>query len=50
MSEVFCADSSLAAHEPLLGTAAEAELWLVLEHDQPWGVKGPDDSAVPPEA
>jgi hypothetical protein len=49
MSEVFCADSSLEAREPLAGTAAEAELWLVLEHDQPWGVKGPDDSGLPPQ-
>jgi hypothetical protein len=47
MSDLFCADSSLAGQEPLLGTAAEAELWLVLEHDQPWGVKGPNDSGVP---
>jgi hypothetical protein len=47
MSEVFCADSSLAGQEPLLGTAAEAEKWLVIEHDQPWGVKGADDSGLP---
>ncbi len=46
-SETFCADASLAGQEPLLGTAAEASTWLLLEHDGPWGAKGADDSGLP---
>ena len=48
-AEQYCADLSLAAGEPLQGTAAEAEHWLILEHDGPWGVKGVDDSQLPHE-
>jgi hypothetical protein len=45
----YCADLSLAAGEPLYGTAAEAEHWLVIEHDAPWGPKGVEDSQLPHE-
>lgn len=42
----FCADASREAGEPLLGTAAEAPLWLLVEHDGPWGPKGLPDSQL----
>ena len=44
--ELYCADLSLQAGEPLAGSAAEAEHWLVLEHDGPWGTKGVEDSQL----
>jgi hypothetical protein len=48
--DVFCADASLAAGEPLAGTAAaETSRWLVLEQASAWGPKGVDDSGLPPE-
>jgi hypothetical protein len=47
--ELYCAELSLAAAEPLHGTAAEAEHWLILEHDAPWGAKGVEDSQLPHE-
>jgi hypothetical protein len=47
--ESYCADISLNAAEPLYGTAAEADHWLVLEHDAPWGPKGVQDSQLPHE-
>jgi hypothetical protein len=47
--ELYCADLSLNAGEPLYGTAAEAEHWLVLEHDAAWGPKGVEDSQLPHE-
>jgi len=45
--DVYCTDLSLAASEPLAGTAASADRFLVLEHAVPWGPKGVDDSGLP---
>lgn len=46
--DVFCRDASLAAGEPLFGTAAsDTDLWIVLEVTTPWGPKGLEDSGVP---
>ncbi len=47
-SDIFCRDASLAAQEPLFGTAAaDTDLWLVLEVNTQWGPKGLEDSGVP---
>jgi hypothetical protein len=43
----FCREASLAAHEPLYGTAAHTRLWIVLEARQAWGPKGLEDSGLP---
>jgi hypothetical protein len=43
-----CAEISLAAGEPLAGTAvANTDRWLVLEHAAPWGPLGVEDSGLP---
>jgi hypothetical protein len=48
--ELFCAEASLRVGEPLAGTAAAGtSRWLVLEQTGPWGPKGVEDSALPPE-
>ncbi len=45
---VFCRDSSLAAQEPLFGTAAsDTDLWIALEVHTAWGPKGLEDSGLP---
>ncbi len=46
--DIFCRDASLAAGEPLFGTAAsDTDLWLVLEVSTPWGPNGLSDSGLP---
>ncbi len=47
--DVFCAEASLAAGEPLAGTAAQVSRWLVLEHAVAWGPKGVEDSGLYPD-
>lgn len=43
-----CAEISLAAGEPLAGTAvADTDCFLVLEHAAPWGPLGVEDSGLP---
>ncbi len=37
MLEPICTDSSLAAGEPLIGSAPDADAWLCLEQNGPWG-------------
>ncbi|HEX7738762.1 MAG TPA: sucrase ferredoxin [Marmoricola sp.] len=39
MREPICTDSSLAADEPLLGSAPHATAWVCLEQTGPWGRK-----------
>ncbi len=44
----FCAARSLAAAEPMLGTAiAGVRYWLVLEYPGPWGAKALAESSLP---
>jgi hypothetical protein len=44
----FCAARSLAAAEPMLGTAiAGVRYWLVLEYPGPWGAKALAESGLP---
>ncbi len=44
-----CADASLAAAEPLAGTATEGRRWLLVEVRGAWGRDAVTDSALPPE-
>ncbi len=45
-----CAEISLAAGEPLAGTAVtDTERFVVLEHAAPWGPLGLEDSGLPSE-
>jgi hypothetical protein len=39
-----CSDASLAADEPLIGSAPDAVAWLCLEQNGPWGAKAWTDS------
>ncbi len=46
--DVYCRDASLAAGEPLAGSAVpEKALWIVCEVATPWGPKGLEDSGLP---
>ncbi|HEX6241758.1 MAG TPA: sucrase ferredoxin [Polyangiales bacterium] len=47
MQEETCSRLSLEAGEPLAGSAAETEFWVVLEHQPAWGPKGLEDSGLP---
>jgi hypothetical protein len=44
----FCSDLAREAGAPLAGTASRAELWLLLEHDGPWGADAVVDNDLPP--
>lgn len=48
MTQTICTDSSLAAGEPLGGSAPEASGWLCLEQDGPWGRKAWTESRLDP--
>ncbi len=48
MDEPTCSEHSLAAGEPLAGSAVAAiDRWLVIEHPPAWGPKGVEDSGLP---
>ena len=48
-SELFyCAEAAQTASEPLLGTATQARIWLLLEVRQPWRAKAVTDNDLPP--
>jgi hypothetical protein len=42
-----CTLRSLAADEPLAGTASQIRRWLLIEHDGPWGRDGLVDARLP---
>jgi hypothetical protein len=44
-----CSDGSLAAGEPLAGTAPYAVAWVALEQNGPWGPRAFTDSHLDPE-
>jgi hypothetical protein len=44
-----CSLRSLAAHEPLAGTASVIRSWLLIEHAGPWGADPLRDARMPPE-
>jgi hypothetical protein len=49
MSGLTCSDGSLAAGEPLAGTAPYAVAWVALEQNGPWGPRAFTDSHLDPE-
>jgi hypothetical protein len=49
MKHPICSESSLAAGEPLAGSAPEAAAWLCLEQNGPWGRKAWTESHLDPE-
>ncbi|MFL6108476.1 MAG: sucrase ferredoxin [Marmoricola sp.] len=44
-----CSDASLAADEPLIGSAPDAIAWVCLEQNGPWGAKAFTDSHLDSE-
>ena len=45
----YCSDLSLAAGEPLAGTAARVDVWLLLEYNPVWRPKAVTDNDLPAE-
>ena len=43
----FCSGRSLAASEPLYGSAPQRRIWLLLEVNAPWGAQALADSQLP---
>jgi hypothetical protein len=43
----FCSDLSRNACEPIFGTASRGNIWLLLEHPEPWGQKALVDNRMP---
>ena len=41
---VYCSDLCLASGEPLLGTAGQVDVWLLLEYKPVWRAKATDDN------
>lgn len=41
---VYCADLCLASGEPMLGTAVEVDVWLLLEYKPTWKAKALEDN------
>ena len=41
---VYCSDLCLASGEPLLGTAGQVDVWLMLEYTPVWRAKATDDN------
>jgi hypothetical protein len=46
-AEFFCSDLSRNACEPTIGTASRGNIWLLLEHPEPWGQKALVDNRMP---
>ena len=44
----YCSDLSRAAGEPLAGTAATVDVWLLLEYRPVWRGKAVTDNDLPP--
>ncbi len=44
----YCSDLSLAAGEPLAGTAARVDVWLLLEYNPVWRAKAVTDNDLSP--
>lgn len=49
MTGLACSDGSLAADEPMDGTAPYAVSWVALEQNGPWGARAFTDSHLDPE-
>ena len=46
---VYCSDLCLASGEPMLGTAVEVDVWLLLEYRPAWRRKAAEDNDLAPE-
>ena len=46
---VYCSDLCLASGEPMLGTAVQVDVWLLLEYRPAWRRKAVDDNDLAPE-
>ena len=46
---VYCSDLCLKSGEPMLGTAAEVDVWLLLEYKPTWKPKAIEDNDLEPE-
>ena len=46
-ARTYCSDFCLAAGEPLLGTAAQVDVWLLLEYRPSWRPKALEDNELP---
>lgn len=44
----FCSIDSKKSGAPLLGTAVQSDVWLLLEYAGPWRAKAIEDNALPP--
>lgn len=44
----YCADLCLASGEPMLGTAAQVDVWLLLEYKPTWRPKATEDNDLTP--
>jgi len=45
--DVYCAEMARAAAEPLYGTAVYAQVWFLLEVNQPWSAQATNDNQLP---
>ena len=44
---VYCSDLCLASGEPMLGTATQVDVWLLLEYKPIWRAKAVEDNELP---
>ena len=44
----YCSDLSLASGEPMLGTATQVDVWLLLEYKPSWRAKAVEDNDLAP--
>ncbi len=47
-SPAYCSDLSLAAGEPLIGSATQTAGYILIEYPDAWGEKALDESTIPP--
>lgn len=46
-SDFYCSQLAREADEPLFGTALQAEVWFLLEVNQPWAAQATSDNKLP---
>lgn len=47
--DIYCSHDSLRQQEQLFASAQNAETWLLLEYNSPWGAKAFEESSLAPE-
>lgn len=50
MLESPCSEVSVLEREPLIGTAIEADVWILLEYAAPWSAQAEQHNTLPPAA